>query len=198
MDSLQEWYGNPFDLDIVFKFLEAVPKEKRSDKRVHELLITWVFAKFLSSRKKKVFFIGLPTYEKSDSTSIEEYIFKEKLIDEEFDTILIDKDDSEHPIYFQIKRLRDDHSVNTKKLFDYIFSKVKLYGKDKKLNVIFDIQAPQIELNLNEFKVYLENNTFEVGGIFIFGRKGNPPDQIPFIMSVYPVFDGLLWMPSDS
>ncbi|MBN1213277.1 MAG: hypothetical protein JXA92_11950 [candidate division Zixibacteria bacterium] len=198
MDLLQKWSGNFFDLDTVSRFIKVVPEEKEHDKRVHELFITWIFAKFLSYLHKKIFWIGLPTYTEPESTSLNDYVFKERLIDEEFDTILIDKDEPEHPIYFQIKRFRDDRSVNTKRLFDYIVSKVKLYGKDEKLNIIFDIQAPLIALNFKEFKVYLENSSFDVGGIFIFWRKGDPPEQIPFIMSVYPIFDGIPWVPGGS
>lgn len=164
--------------------------EQQKRKNNHELYITWAMAKCMTARNKKQYLIGLPFEKEFPHQELLELMQSKNQLDEDFDKIIVDADTPEQPMRIQIKRYINKEGGNTVDFFNYLNKKVRLYGIDETLSVIFDIQTA-FKLDVFELGSLLKQHEFEVGSIFVYFLRGTKPN----IMELHPKFTGAYFSP---
>ena len=190
MDDLRPWYGAIFSLDQVYSYIKSLPKEQKMSKNNHELFITWALAKCMTSRNKKQYMVGLPFDKEFPQQELSELMQSKNQLDEDFDKIIVDFNVPGQPLRIQIKRYIKSEGSNTADFFSFVKSKVLLYGENKTLNIVFDIQAA-LKLDIRELGSLLNQHEFKVGSIFIYFLRGIKPT----ITQLHPEFTGVYFTP---
>ena len=187
MDEKQPWWGNYWSLDVVAQFLKQLPKELSKKDKANELLITWAISKFLTWRNKTEHLVGFPTYEEHKNTKLSEFVAKNIAIDDEnFDTIIL----ATRKMHVQVKRFISEGSISTEDFFNYMIDKLRRYGKDDSLNVVFHIQSA-FKLDLRQLKELCADANFSVGSVILFLQM--EPDRTPGIFEIHPTFSEAIW-----
>jgi len=166
-----------------------------------ELSVGWFVGKFLESRNKCIYCIGLPFKEKSNLVTLDN-ISIIKTIEEysNFDIAIIQKDAITKTVindYSKLYRIQIKRYMGEKPSFDdfILFMKKMLnhYAPDKNLNFVFLIEKGFI-IDISKMKEFAAAYKFNFGCLWLAGYYLNQKLD-PYLIPIFPKFTGDIWKP---
>jgi hypothetical protein len=188
--------------DYLSKYRDQPISNMKFDRHDDELLIGWVVGKFLASRNKKEYLLGLP-FETRDKFVSLESISKSKVIleNDNFDVAIIAKDavtgeqitDFTNLYRIQIKRYKKQNP-GTYDFIEFLRDKfINHYARDKSLNCVVFIETG-FKIEVDKINKFINAVDFNLANLWIFGHSLNHK-KCPFLLQIFPKFTGEFWIP---